>query len=103
MDIYGASRLSGDFVGTVGTTTNSDYPIEFTAHESRTAQDGRSDCDCEGREGISFYDDAGKRYLEGNGRWSTALGFNEERLVEGAVRQIENPTCHIFNGRSNEF
>ena len=55
-------------------------------------------------EGVYVYDDGGKRYLEGMaGLWSTSLGFNERRLVEAAVRQMETlPTYHIFNGRSNE-
>jgi 4-aminobutyrate---pyruvate transaminase len=55
-------------------------------------------------EGVYVYDDSGKRYLEGMaGLWSTSLGFNEKRLVEAAVRQMEKlPTYHIFNGRSNE-
>jgi 4-aminobutyrate---pyruvate transaminase len=55
-------------------------------------------------EGVYVYDDSGKRYLEGMaGLWSTSLGFNEKRLVEAAVRQMEKlPTYHIFQGRSNE-
>ncbi len=55
-------------------------------------------------EGVYVYDDSGKRYLEGMaGLWSTSLGFNEKRLVDAAVRQMEKlPTYHIFQGRSNE-
>jgi 4-aminobutyrate---pyruvate transaminase len=55
-------------------------------------------------EGVYVYDDSGKRYLEGMaGLWSTSLGFNEKRLVEAAMRQMEKlPTYHIFQGRSNE-
>jgi 4-aminobutyrate--pyruvate transaminase len=55
-------------------------------------------------EGVYVYDDAGKRYLEGMaGLWSTSLGFSEPRLVEAALRQMQQlPTYHIFNGRSNE-
>ena len=55
-------------------------------------------------EGVYVYDDSGKRYLEGMaGLWSTSLGFNEKRLVEAVVRQMEKlPTYHIFQGRSNE-
>jgi 4-aminobutyrate--pyruvate transaminase len=55
-------------------------------------------------EGVYVYDDAGKKYLEGMaGLWSTSLGFNEKRLVEAAIRQMEKlPTYHIFQGRSNE-
>ena len=55
-------------------------------------------------EGVYVYDDGGKKYLEGMaGLWSTSLGFNEKRLVEAVVRQMEKlPTYHIFQGRSNE-
>ena len=55
-------------------------------------------------EGVYVYDDSGKKYLEGMaGLWSTSLGFNEKRLVEAVVRQMEKlPTYHIFQGRSNE-
>src|ERR1700761_1875000 len=55
-------------------------------------------------EGVYVTDDSGKRYLEGMaGLWSTSLGFSEKRLVEAAIRQMEQlPTYHTFNGRSNE-
>src|SRR5215475_656426 len=55
-------------------------------------------------EGVYVYDDSGKKYLEGMaGLWSTSLGFSEKRLVDAAIRQMEQlPTYHIFNGRSNE-
>jgi 4-aminobutyrate--pyruvate transaminase len=55
-------------------------------------------------EGVYVYDDGGKRYLEAMaGLWSTSLGFSEKRLVQAAVRQMEQlPTYHTFNGRSNE-
>src|SRR5262249_56207404 len=55
-------------------------------------------------EGVYVWDDGGKKYLEGMaGLWSTSLGFSEKRLVQAAVRQMEQlPTYHIFNGRSNE-
>jgi 4-aminobutyrate---pyruvate transaminase len=55
-------------------------------------------------EGVYVYDDGGKRYLEGMaGLWSTSLGFNEKRLVDAAISQMQKlPTYHIFNGRSNE-
>src|SRR6201994_3921120 len=55
-------------------------------------------------EGVYVYDDSGRKYLEGMaGLWSTSLGFNEKRLVDAAVRQMEKlPTYHIFQGRSNE-
>jgi len=55
-------------------------------------------------EGVYVYDDGGKKYLEGMaGLWSTSLGFSERRLVDAAIKQMEQlPTYHIFNGRSNE-
>jgi 4-aminobutyrate--pyruvate transaminase len=55
-------------------------------------------------DGIYVHDDSGKRYLEGMaGLWSTSLGFSEKRLIEAAVRQMEQlPTYHIFGGRSTE-
>jgi 4-aminobutyrate--pyruvate transaminase len=55
-------------------------------------------------EGVYVYDDGGKRYLEGMaGLWSTSLGFNEKRLVDAAISQMQKlPTYHIFNGRANE-
>ncbi|WP_419898682.1 aspartate aminotransferase family protein [Roseomonas sp. USHLN139] len=55
-------------------------------------------------DGVYVHDDSGKRYLEGMaGLWSTSLGFSEKRLIEAAVRQMEQlPTYHIFGGRSTE-
>src|ERR1700759_5449891 len=55
-------------------------------------------------EGVYVYDDGGKKYLEGMaGLWSTSLGFSEKRLVDAALRQMQQlPTYHIFQGRSNE-
>src|SRR5689334_15050689 len=41
-------------------------------------------------EGVYVYDDSGKKYLEGMaGLWSTSLGFSERRLVDAAIRQME--------------
>src|SRR5579883_2252955 len=55
-------------------------------------------------EGIYIYDDAGKRYIEGlAGLWCTSLGFNEERLIEAATRQLRRlPYYHIFNQKSHD-
>ncbi|HLI12591.1 MAG TPA: aspartate aminotransferase family protein [Alphaproteobacteria bacterium] len=53
-------------------------------------------------EGIYIYDDAGKRYIEGlGGLWCTSLGFNEERLIEAAIRQMRKlPYYHAFGHKS---
>lgn len=53
-------------------------------------------------EGVYVFDDSGNRYLEGlAGLWCTALGFNEERLVQAAVRQMRTlPFYHAFNHKS---
>ncbi len=55
-------------------------------------------------EGIYVYDDSGKQYIEGlAGLWCTSLGFNEERLIEAAVRQMRKlPTYHVFAHKSHE-
>src|SRR4051812_11535113 len=55
-------------------------------------------------EGIYVIDENGKRYIEGlSGLWCTALGFNEPRLVEAAIRQLRRlPYNHTFRGRTHE-
>jgi 4-aminobutyrate--pyruvate transaminase len=57
----------------------------------------------EGR-GIHVYDETGKEYIEGlAGLWCTSLGFNEERLIEAATRQLRRlPYYHIFNQKSHD-
>lgn len=54
-------------------------------------------------EGVYVYDDRGDRYLEAMaGLWSVALGFNEPRLVDAAVRQLRRlPYYHNFAHRSH--
>src|SRR4051812_38021441 len=54
--------------------------------------------------GVYVYDDSGKEYIEGlAGLWCTSLGFNEERLVEAAAKQMRAlPTYHIFAHKSHE-
>ena len=44
--------------------------------------------------GIYVYDDDGKEYIEGLASlWYASLGFDEERLIEAATRQLrELPT-----------
>ena len=55
-------------------------------------------------EGVYVYDDAGNRYIEGlGGLWCASLGFNEERLVEAAVRQLRKlPYYHAFGHKSSD-
>jgi len=54
--------------------------------------------------GVRVYDESGKEYIETvAGLWCAALGFDNERLVEAAVRQMrELPFYHAFTGRSHE-
>jgi 4-aminobutyrate---pyruvate transaminase len=54
--------------------------------------------------GIYVYDDDGKEYIEGLASlWYASLGFDEERLVEAATRQMrELPTYHVFAHKSHE-
>lgn len=53
--------------------------------------------------GVFVYDDAGKEYLETvAGLWCASLGFDNERLVQAATRQMrELPFYHGFTGRSS--
>ena len=53
--------------------------------------------------GVRVWDDAGKEYIEAMaGLWCAALGFDNERLVQAAVRQMrELPYYHGFTGRSH--
>ena len=53
-------------------------------------------------EGVHVYDDGGKQYIEAMaGLWCTALGFNEERLVQAAAKQMrELPYYHIFASKT---
>jgi adenosylmethionine-8-amino-7-oxononanoate aminotransferase len=49
-------------------------------------------------EGIYVFDERGKEYIEGlAGLWSVAVGFNEKRLVRGAIEQMNRlPFYHTF-------
>jgi 4-aminobutyrate---pyruvate transaminase len=55
-------------------------------------------------EGVYVYDEEGNRYIEGlGGLWCASLGFNEERLVEAAARQLRKLPCyHHFGHKSTE-
>ncbi|WPZ36842.1 aspartate aminotransferase family protein [Thalassobaculum sp. OXR-137] len=49
-------------------------------------------------DGVYVYDDGGKQYLEAMaGLWCASLGFNEDRLVKAATKQMETlPYYHTF-------
>ena len=51
--------------------------------------------------GIHVYDEEGREYIEGlAGLWCAGLGFDQERLVEAAARQMRQlPFYHAFNGK----
>ncbi len=51
--------------------------------------------------GIYVFDDAGRKYLEGNsGLWNVVLGFDHPRLIEAAQRAYAKlPAYHAFFGR----
>ena len=54
--------------------------------------------------GIYVYDNRGRDYIDGlAGLWCVSLGYNEERLIEAATKQMRDmPYAHIFAGRSHE-
>ncbi len=54
--------------------------------------------------GIYVYDENGKAYIEGlAGLWCTALGFDEERLVEAAMAEMRKlPYYHSFFHASHD-
>lgn len=54
-------------------------------------------------EGIYVYDDQGRKYIEGMaGLWSVAVGFNEQRLVDAATRQMSKlPFYHTFTHKTH--
>ncbi len=54
-------------------------------------------------EGIYVYDDLGREYIEGMaGLWSVAVGFNEQRLVDAATRQMAKlPFYHTFSHKTH--
>src|SRR5947209_18275790 len=54
--------------------------------------------------GVYVYDTEGKSYLEGMaGLWCTALGYDNEELVEAAVTQMRKlPFAHLFTGKSHD-
>ncbi|WP_158970603.1 aspartate aminotransferase family protein [Chachezhania sediminis] len=54
-------------------------------------------------DGIHVYDGTGKEYIEAMaGLWCTALGFSEQRLVDAAIKQMQQlPYYHTFSGRGH--
>jgi 4-aminobutyrate--pyruvate transaminase len=54
--------------------------------------------------GVYIYDTDGKPYLEGMaGLWCTALGYDNEELVEAAATQMRKlPFAHLFTAKSHD-
>jgi 4-aminobutyrate--pyruvate transaminase len=54
--------------------------------------------------GVYIYDADGKQYLEGMaGLWCTALGYDNEELVEAAATQMRKlPFGHLFTAKSHD-
>ena len=54
--------------------------------------------------GVYVYDTEGKAYLEGMaGLWCTALGYDNEELVEAATTQMRKlPFAHLFTAKSHD-
>jgi 4-aminobutyrate--pyruvate transaminase len=54
--------------------------------------------------GVYVYDVDGKAYIEGMaGLWCTALGYDNEELVEAAATQMRKlPFGHLFTGKSHD-
>ncbi|AUX78624.1 aspartate aminotransferase family protein [Sinorhizobium fredii] len=57
-----------------------------------------------GGEGIYIVDRDGNKYIEGlGGLFCASLGFSEQRLVDAAMRQMQElPFYHSFGGKSHE-
>ena len=55
-------------------------------------------------QGVYLYDTDGKQYLEGMaGLWCTALGYDNEELVEAAAAQMRKlPFAHLFTAKSHD-
>jgi len=54
--------------------------------------------------GVYIYDTEGKQYLEGMaGLWCTALGYDNEELVQAATEQMRKlPFAHLFTAKSHD-
>lgn len=55
-------------------------------------------------DGIYVYDNNGNQYLEGMaGLWCTALGYNNQELIDAATSQLHNLSySHMFGGKSHK-
>ena len=55
-------------------------------------------------EGVYVYDEHGKAYLEGMaGLWCTALGYNNQELIEAASSQLGQLSfSHMFGGKTHD-
>ncbi|MBM3517472.1 MAG: aspartate aminotransferase family protein [Alphaproteobacteria bacterium] len=55
-----------------------------------------------GGKGVYIWDENGRQYLEGlAGLWCAGLGYNEEALIEAAIKQMRAmPTYHSFVGKT---
>ena len=53
--------------------------------------------------GVHVWDNAGNQYIEAmSGLWSTALGFNEQRLIDVAMAQMQKlPYYHTFGHKGH--
>lgn len=58
----------------------------------------------ENGDGIYVFDHEGNKYIEGlAGLWSVGVGFNEQRLVDAATKQLQKlPFYHNFGHKSHE-
>jgi 4-aminobutyrate---pyruvate transaminase len=52
-------------------------------------------------QGVQVFDEQGQAYIEGMaGLWCASLGFSEQRLVDAAMRQMQElPYYHAFSGK----
>jgi 4-aminobutyrate--pyruvate transaminase len=58
----------------------------------------------ESGQGIYVTDNSGKRYIEGlSGLWSVGVGFQEDRLINAATKQLKQlPYYHNFGHKSHQ-
>ena len=55
-------------------------------------------------EGVRFFDDTGRGYIEGMaGPWCAGLGFSDAELIDAAKEQLDKlPYYHLFGNKSHE-
>jgi 4-aminobutyrate--pyruvate transaminase len=80
-----------------------DIAYHFHGYTNARAHEEQGPLIMDRGEGIYVFDTQGKRYIEGMaGLWSVAVGFNEQRLVDAATRQMQKlPYYHNFGHRSH--